>query len=136
MGRLAGPAHWRRQMEYEAYKAATEDRRRYIASITPVAHPSASRRQMALLWYIQTSVPEGGLIVGRRGYPPLTDDMRALLRKKYLNLARSAVYATLRLPLCNLLKVTPAGAERLSRRRVSDEDKRYIKVAMSTGVVR
>lgn len=136
MGRLAGPVHWRRQMEYEASKAAIEDRRRYIALITPVVHPPASRRQMALLWYIQTHFPQGGLTVGRRGCPPLTDDMRALLGRRYLDLSRRAVYKDFRLPLRNRLKITPAGAEKLGRHRVREEDKHYIKLAMCTGVVR
>jgi hypothetical protein len=134
MGRLAGSSpRWE-----DVLRKTREDegkRRQAIAAATPVVHPPASRRLIALLWYIENEI-YGSMTVGRRGYPPLTDDMRALLRKKYLVMKREQFYPTMRLPLCNVLVLTPAGKRALAGARVTDADKAYVKHARNMWVLR
>ena len=134
MGRLAGSSpRWEEVLK----KTREEDRkrRRAIAAATPLAHPPASRRLMALLWYIEHEI-YGSMTVGRRGYPPLTDDMRALLRKKYLVMKREPFYPTMRLPQCNVLVLTPSGKLALAGARIAEADKAYIKRARDMWVLR
>jgi hypothetical protein len=137
MGRLAGPT----PKSEEAHRKAVEEweaHRRYVASITPIVHPSAGRRQMALLWYISQQWHGPTITVGWRGSPPLTDDMRALIRKGHLVLRRTWRGATSSYgpPGTNEISVTPAGNAALSRARIRDVDKHYIEMALKTGVVR
>jgi len=134
MGRLAGPSPvWDEKVR--KIRKESELRRRALAAITPIAHPPASRRQMALLWYIAAEAG-GALTVGRRGHPPLTDDMRALVMRKYLVLKREPVYDRLKLPLRNCLVVTDKGAAAVARGKINDADRNYVRMAFRTGVVR
>ena len=136
MGRLAGPLGPNWQAEYEAHHKIWADHRRYVASITPVVHPPAGRRQIALLWYVAT-VSGGQLRIGWRNDPPLTDDMRALIRKKQLVLTRSGGRGNIaRPPRSNWIGLTASGEAILARARINDADKHYIDMAMKTGVVR
>lgn len=84
MGRIAGPLS-RRQLMMEWKRRMEEER--YARSIAPpapmLAVPHARRRQRGLLWVIAELFPEG-LVVGAKGMPPLTDDMRVLLARKLL----------------------------------------------------
>ena len=135
MGRLAGPSS-RWEAVYAASLARSEQQRRLLAAITPVVHPPAGRRQLALLWYVAT-VSGGQLRIGWRNDPPLTDDMRALIRKKQLILTRSGGGDNIaRPPRSNFIGLTAAGEAILARARISEADKRYIDMAMKTGVVR
>ena len=134
MGRLAGSSpRWEEVLR----KTREEDRkrRRAIAAATPLAHPPASRRLMALLWYIADEL-YGGMTVGRRGCPPLTDDMRMLLKRKYLVMKREQVYSTMRLPLCNRLVITPAGVAALAKSKIAEADMAYIRRARDMWVLR
>ena len=136
MGRLAGPLGPKWQAAYEAHQKMWADHRRYVASITPVVHPPAGRRQIALLWYVASAF-SGKMMIGWRNSPPLTEDMRALIRKGHLALVRSSHGSNIPSPpRTNYIVVTPAGATMLGRARVSDADKHYIDMAMKTGVVR
>lgn len=135
MGRLAGTSP-KSEAAYAAGRKEREAEQRRIASITPVVHPPAGRRQLALLWYV--AVPfHGKMRIGWRNDPPLTDDMRALIRKGHLVLRReSRGEDIVRPPRSNWLIVTDAGAALLGRARIGDADKHYIDMAMKTGVVR
>jgi hypothetical protein len=135
MGRLAGSSpRW--EADYAASLKQSEHQRRLLAAITPVVHPSAGRRQLALLWYVAT-VCGGQLRIGWRNDPPLTDDMRALIRKKQMILTRSSSGDNIaRPPRSNWIGLTPAGEAILARARISDADKHYVEMAMKTGVVR
>ncbi|CAN7515151.1 hypothetical protein [Rhizobium sp. LjRoot254] len=136
MGRLAGPVGRRSQVAYEAHQRMWEEHRRHIAAITPVVHPPAVRRQTALLWYVADRF-HGEMMIGWRGSPPLTRDMRALIDKRYLILKRlSFENDTYFPPRTNWIVVTPTGAGVLARATISDNDKHYIEMAMKTGVVR
>ena len=87
MGRVAGPPS--KSAEVRAWKrtVAFERRRRADEPPTPMlAVPSASRRQHALLWAIDCK--GGELVVGRKGCPPYTRDMRELVRCGMLRLTR------------------------------------------------
>jgi hypothetical protein len=135
MGRLAGPSpRW--EADYAAHLKSAEQQRRLLAAMTPVVHPPAGRRQLALLWYVAT-VCGGQLRIGWRNDPPLTDDMRALIRKKQLVLSRSGGGDNIaRPPRSNFIGLTSAGEAILVRARISDADKHYIDMAVKTGVVR
>ena len=135
MGRLAGPSpRW--EADYAASLTRSEQQRRLLAAMTPVVHRPAGRRQLALLWYVAT-VRGGRLRIGWRGDPPLTDDMRVLIRKKQLLLIRSGGGDNIaRPPRSSFIGLTPAGEAILARARISDADKHYIDMAMKTGVVR
>ena len=136
MGRLAGPLGARWQAALEANRALREEHRRFVESITPVVHPPAGRRQIALLWYV-ASCRGGTMMIGWRNSPPLTDDMRALIRKGHLALIRSSRGSNIASPpRTNYIAVTSAGATLLAHARISDADKQYIEMAMQTGVVR
>jgi hypothetical protein len=135
MGRLAGTSP-KTQAAYAAWQKEREDYRRHIASMTPIVHPPAGRRQLALLWYVAARFSRE-MRIGWRGDPPLTDDMRALIRQGHLLLRReSRGEDTVRPPRSNYIVLTPSGEAVLARARISDADKHYIDMAMKTGVVR
>jgi hypothetical protein len=79
--------------------------------------------------------------VGVEDCPPLTADMRLLLRKGYLRMDRnrpvaSLAYAASKGNRYNRLALTPAGRMALARAKTSDLDKDYIQRARRTGVMR
>ena len=91
---------------------------------------------MALLWYVANAF-SGAMTIGWRNSPPLTDDMRALIRKGFLALLRESRGSNIVFPpRTNRIVVTPSGASLLARARISDADKHYIEMAVKTGVVR
>lgn len=136
MGRLAGPLGPKWQAASQAQKKMWEDRRRHIASITPLVHPPAARRQMALLWYVAHAF-DGAMMIGWRNSPPLTDDMRALIRRGQLALMRTSHGSNIvSPPRTNRIVVTPTGTSTLACTRISDADKHYVEMAVTTGVVR
>jgi hypothetical protein len=134
MGRLAGYSQRYAEVLREM-REQQRKRQRAVAAATPFSHPPAGRRQMALLWFIGEEL-YGGMTVGRRGCPPLTDDMRVLLRKKLLVLKREPFYLTMRLPLCNRLELTPSGRTALADAKVTEADKAYIRRARDMWVLR
>jgi hypothetical protein len=134
MGRLAGYSpRW--EAAYAEYQKKAREHQRRVDAVTPVAHPPAGRRQLALLSYVSEYL-YGRMTVGRQGHPPLTADMRALLRKKYLVMQRVPASMTVRMPLCNSIAITPAGRTVLSRGKTSEADKTYIQLARNTWVMR
>lgn len=139
MGRLAGMsiATQKRHTWKERVEARRQGRAYWGQPLTPpTVHPPAGRRQLALLWYVAARF-SGKMRIGWRGDPPLTDDMRALIRKRHLLLRReSRGEDIVRPPRSNWLIVTDAGAVVLGKARISDADKHYIEMAMKTGVVR
>jgi hypothetical protein len=139
MGRLAGPVSRESQLKNEHFFREFELRRRQFEAMTPLVHPPARRRQMALLWLIANYFME--FHVGVEDCPPLTADMRLLLRKGYLRMDRnrpvaSLAYAASRGNRYNRLDLTPAGRTVLVRAKVSELDKDYIQRARQTGVMR
>ncbi|EJZ20349.1 hypothetical protein RCCGEPOP_15606 [Rhizobium sp. Pop5] len=126
MGRIAGPVR-------DPWKSQVSQRRREKERLNswiplPIVHPPAKRRQMALLWYIARFFTDG-MMIGMKGWPPLTPDMRVLLAKKQLSLARCQACR-------NQVKVTQVGIEALSDAIPSYQDKHYIILATHTRSVR
>ena len=138
MGRSAGPVvdAWKKQVKARReHKARTAG---FARPLAPLVHPSSSRRQMAMLWligeYCQCST---GIGYTGGGTPPLTDDMRVLLAKGYLHLARRAAFK--KGSSCrreNVLSITPAGKSILERIRISQQDKQYIIAAGQSATLR
>ncbi|MGV3551453.1 hypothetical protein [Rhizobium sp.] len=139
MGRLAGIsiAAQARQTWQQRVRQRREDRAYWGEPLAPpLVHPPAGRRQLALLWHVAVNF-SGQMRIGWRGDPPLTDDMRALLRKGHLVLRREArAEGSVAPPKSNWLIVTDAGATAVARARIGDADKHYIELAMKTGAVR
>ena len=115
MGRVAGPPS--KSAEVRAWKRAVafERRRRADEPPTPMlAVPSASRRQHALLWAIDCK--GGELVVGSKGCPPYTRDMRELVRCGMLRLTRRRQAGN----GMNVLVITDRGRA-LARKAPSDD---------------
>jgi hypothetical protein len=92
-----------------------------------------------LLWLIANYFME--FHVGIEDCPPLTADMRVLLRKGYLRMDRnrpvaSLAYAAGQGNRYNRLALTPSGRMLLMRAKVSEPDKDYIQRTQRTGVMR
>jgi hypothetical protein len=139
MGRLAGPLSRESQQKDERIFREIELRRRQFLATTPLVHPPAARRCLALLWLISTHAME--FHVGVENRPPLTADMRGLLKKGYLQMDRSRPPTFLTDArrcgnLYNRLFLTRAGRIALACAKVSEVDKDYIQRAQRTGVMR
>jgi hypothetical protein len=139
MGRLAGPLSRESQLKDEQIFREIELRRRQFFAATPLIHPPAARRQMALLWLVSNHHME--FHVGVENRPPLTADMQMLLRKGYLRMERRRpptfwAHPRRRSNLYNRLSLTPVGLMVLARAKVSEADKDYIQRAQKTGVMR
>ncbi len=130
MGRIAGPRPGSNTWKLQVMRLRKEKERLgdWVPPVAPIVHPPSKRRQMALLWYIGRYF-EDGMIVGARGWPPLTPDMRALLAKKHLSLARYHAHQ-------NRVKITSAGAELLKCTPPAEKDKFYIVMTTHTQSVR
>lgn len=139
MGRLAGPLSRESELKDEHIFREIELRRQQFLAMTPLVHPPAARRQMALLWLI--SDHSMAFHIGVENRPPLTADMRALLTKGYLRMDRGRpqgflTHARRRGNLYNRLFLTPVGRMALARVKVPESDKDYIHRALKTGVLR
>jgi hypothetical protein len=139
MGRLAGESIARQQARTwkKRVDQAREDKARWgTLPAAPLAVPGAARRQMALLWWLCGDVGPSAT-VGARGLPPLTPDMRVLIRKGYLALARHSSYMPLNPSRRdNVLTITPAGQEALAAAHVTQAEKAYIIAARMNRMLR
>ena len=138
MGRLAGDSIARQQKRTwkERVRQAREDKA-YWGGLppAPLAVLGASRRQMALLWWLCGDTRSATL--GARGMPPLTPDMRVLIGKGYLRLARHGSYMPANpLRRDNVLTITPAGQQALAAAHVTEAEKTYIIAARRNGMLR
>ena len=139
MGRLAGNSIARQQRRTwkERVRQARGDKA-YWGTLpgAPLTVPGASRRQMALLWWLGTYSGERTL-VGARGAVPLTPDMRFLIAKGYLALSRRNS-AMLTNPLRREIEllITAAGKLALAAARVTEAEKAYIIAARMNRMLR
>ncbi|MBY3044745.1 hypothetical protein GR210_30035 [Rhizobium leguminosarum] len=128
MGRIAGPVRDPWKIQVNQRRREKERLNGWTPPVAPIVHPPAKRRQIALLWYIARFFTDG-MMIGVKGWPPLTPDMRVLLAKKQLSLAR---YHACR----NRVKVTQAGIEALNNATPAYQDQYYIILATHTRSVR
>jgi hypothetical protein len=139
MGRLAGDSIARQQRRTwkERVRQAREDKAAWGSlPAAPLAVLGAARRQMALLWWLCGDTGPSAT-VGARGMPPLTPDMRVLIRKGYLKLARHGSYMPANpLRRDNVLTITPAGQQALAAAHVTEAEKNYIIAARKNGMLR
>ena len=139
MGRLAGRSiasqrgeSWKEQVA-AAREEKTADSDRPPA---PLSAPGATRRRMALLWWLGAYSGETTL-VGARGAVPLTPDMRFLIAKGYLALSRrNSAMLTNPLRRENELLITAAGKLALAAARVTEAEKAYIIAARMNRMLR
>ena len=139
MGRLAGEslASQRRKAWKEKVAEAREEKVRGTGGVPePLAAPGGARRRMALLWWLGAYSGETTM-VGARGAVPLTPDMRFLLARGYLTLARrrsDMLGSPMRRE--NALSITPAGKLALAAARVTEAEKAYIIAARRNRMLR
>ncbi len=145
MGRLAGTSiaqqarqTWKARVE-AAREAAREGRAPRKRERTPHTQPPEGRRLVALLWFIARW--SQGYVVNAEGSPPLTPDLRLLIRKGYVVMERrtaSSVWAFLRAvrQRDSVLMLTDAGRAHLAATTVTDAEKRYVRSALISGTLR
>ncbi len=99
----------------------------------PLSAPPASRRRMALLWLIAV-VFDGALDVNWMYRPPMTDDMKWLLRRGYLQLQRRRVANAPNVRRTVLL-ITPSGTAVIDSQVPNEADIRWIEAAYANDLL-
>ena len=103
-----------------------KDRRRHLP-MRPLVSPPAMRRRMALLWFIATAF-DGSMEVGWMYRPPMTEDMKWLVRLGYLRLERRRIPGG-RHTRGTVISLTNAGVSASATSRLNESDARWIEAA-------
>jgi hypothetical protein len=145
MGRLAGKSiaqlereTWKARVE-AAREAAREGRAPRKREKAPHTQPPESRRLVALLWNIERWT--NGYVINAVDAPPLTPDMRLLIRKGFVTLERREAYSVWAFLGQNrqretVLRLTDTGRAHLAASAVTDAEMRYIRDALVSGTLR
>ncbi|SIQ34333.1 hypothetical protein SAMN05880582_1011540 [Rhizobium sp. RU20A] len=145
MGRLAGISiaqqareTWKARVAAER-EAKREGRGPQKRERAPHTQPPESRRLVALLWNI-ARWPDG-YVVNAEDSPPLTPDLRLLIRRGYVVLERRTAYSVWAAvrevrQRESVLRLTAAGRAHLAGTVVSEAERAYIRSALVSGTLR
>ena len=99
----------------------------------PLASPPAMRRRIALLWLIEDFYQDFPFLIGTRGRPPYTADMRWLVEKGYLRLERGRSGSGFE--RTSQLVMTPVGRQAVKKAAIREPDRSWMYGAMVHGVL-